>query len=55
LLICLEGSGTLGSQPCRAGEAFLLAANAPETLLDAPGSEWILTYTSPKPAETIRL
>jgi mannose-6-phosphate isomerase len=47
LLICLQGSGALGGEVCQAGEAFLLAANSREIILNAPGSEWILTYTPP--------
>jgi len=55
LLICLEGSGTLNGDPCKAGEAFLVPANAPEFALEAPGSEWILTYTAPEPALSLKL
>jgi mannose-6-phosphate isomerase len=53
LLICIEGQGTLNGENCQAGEVFLLPANAGETILDAPGSEWILTYTAAEPASSI--
>jgi mannose-6-phosphate isomerase len=45
LLICLDGAGLLDGEAAKAGEAFLVPANAPECTLNAPGSEWILTYT----------
>ena len=53
LLICLDGQGTLHGEVCKAGEAFLLPAGAPGTILNAPGSEWILTYTARKPTASL--
>ena len=53
ILICLDGQGTLNGEVCKAGEAFLIPANAAESLLDAPGSEWILTYTSEEPTTSV--
>ncbi len=44
LLICLAGAGSLNLEACKAGDAFLLPAQSPEAVIDAPGSEWILTY-----------
>jgi len=55
LLICLKGSGTLNGEPCQAGEAFLVPANAQESVMEAPGSEWILTYTASEPALSLKL
>ena len=54
LLICLSGSGSLNGEPCQAGEAFLLPAKASDTVLDASGSEWILTYTAAQPTHSIK-
>jgi mannose-6-phosphate isomerase len=53
LFICLSGRGTLNGEPIKAGEVFLLPAHATKCVLDAPGSEWILTYTSTQPVTTI--
>jgi hypothetical protein len=53
LFVCLAGEGTFNGEGCKAGEVFLLPANARETVLDAPGSEWILTYTSETPIKSI--
>lgn len=53
LFICISGEGTFNGEACKAGEVFLLPANARETILDAPGSEWILTYTSQTPTKGI--
>ena len=44
LLISLAGEGTLNGKQCKPGEAFLLPANSEPAVIDAPGSEWILTY-----------
>ena len=50
ILVCVEGQGTLGDEPAKAGEAFLIPANANEFLIGGAGSEWILTYTAAEPA-----
>jgi mannose-6-phosphate isomerase len=51
LLICLSGEGTFNGESCRPGAAFLVPAHASQTILDAPGSEWIRTYTAASEAE----
>jgi len=53
LLICVSGAGALNGEPCKAGEAFLIPAHAAPTTLEAPGSEWILTYTASEPAALV--
>jgi mannose-6-phosphate isomerase len=53
LLICLSGEGRLNGNSCQAGEAFLLPANSGDFVLNAPGSEWILTYTAPAPTASV--
>jgi len=53
LFVCLQGTGTFNGETCKAGEVFLVAANARETILDASGSEWLLTYTASQPADSI--
>lgn len=50
LFICIAGEGTVGGQAAKAGEAFLVPANAPEMSLSGRGSEWLLTYTADRPA-----
>ena len=49
LLICLSGAGQLDGEPNRAGQAWMLPAGAAEVQVDAPASEWILTYTASEP------
>jgi mannose-6-phosphate isomerase len=49
LLICVSGHGLINSETAKAGEAFLIPAGADEFVLEAAGSEWILTYTSDIP------
>lgn len=50
LLICLAGEGKLNGRTCKSGEAFLLPAKSSEVVLDAPASEWIVTYTASEAA-----
>ena len=50
LFICIAGEGKIGGEAAKAGEAFLLPANARELILTGARSEWILTYTADEPA-----
>lgn len=54
LLICLAGQGTVNGKAAKAGETFLLPAKGAEVVVDAPGSEWILTYTADRPSEAFQ-
>jgi mannose-6-phosphate isomerase class I len=49
LLICLDGKGELGADHAKAGEAWFIPAGASAVEVDAPGSEWILTYSATLP------
>lgn len=46
LAICVSGSGELHGQPVHAGQAWFVPAGAIAFEVTAPGSEWILTYSS---------
>ncbi len=46
LLICVKGSGEIAGQPAAAGEAWLIPAGAEPVHLNAPDSEWVLTYAA---------
>lgn len=48
LLICLKGAGTIAGQPFEPGQCWLVPAQNRETLIAAPESEWIATYTAPQ-------
>jgi mannose-6-phosphate isomerase len=48
LLICLKGAGTIAGQPFEPGQCWLVPAQNSETTITGPGSEWIMTYTSPE-------
>jgi mannose-6-phosphate isomerase len=49
ILTCLKGEGTVDGQPAQAGKAFFVPA-ATSCAVQAPGSEWIVTYKHPSPA-----
>ena len=48
LLICTSGAGTVDGEACKAGDAFLVPAAGSKVEIDAPGSEWIITYKAPE-------
>jgi mannose-6-phosphate isomerase len=52
LLTCIGGSGQIAGDGFRAGMTWLVPAHAEEFTLTG-GSEWILSYTSPAPANNI--
>jgi len=54
ILICIRGSGRIVNESFCAGEAWLLAADQEEFVLEGAGSEWILTYTAQERVEGIR-
>ena len=49
LLLCTQGGGTIGGEPFRPGQIWLLPAHHAEVEVNGPGSEWILTYTADEP------
>jgi mannose-6-phosphate isomerase len=49
ILTCLKGEGTVDGQPARAGQSYFVPA-ATSCAVQAPGSEWIMTYKHPRPA-----
>ncbi len=51
LLICLRGSGSIAGARFEPGHAWMIPAGNGPVELDAPGSEWILTYTAAAPLE----
>ncbi|MGC2657046.1 MAG: type I phosphomannose isomerase catalytic subunit [Bryobacteraceae bacterium] len=53
LLVCTGGFGTLAGQPCTLGQTWMIPAGGDACILDAPGSEWILTYTADFPSRGI--
>ncbi|MDQ2776395.1 MAG: class I mannose-6-phosphate isomerase [Acidobacteriota bacterium] len=50
--LCVKGVGTVGRDPFRAGQAWLLPAGG-EIAVDGPGSEWIVTYSAERAAAGI--
>ncbi|MBV9406676.1 MAG: hypothetical protein JO211_15125, partial [Acidobacteriaceae bacterium] len=53
LLLCVKGSGEIGGQPFRAGQAWMTPAGAGAIALDGPESEWILAYTADEPLRVL--
>ena len=50
LLTCLKGSGQIAGENYHAGTSWLVPALAEPFQIDGNGSEWILSYTSARPA-----
>jgi mannose-6-phosphate isomerase len=53
ILMCVKGEGEFQGRPGRAGQAWLVPADSTEVAVEAPGSEWILTYTDGTPTDFI--
>ncbi len=53
VLVCVKGSGIIGTQYATSGTAWLIPARGNAVRIDAPGSEWILTYTAEKPFQIL--
>ncbi len=53
VLVCVKGSGAIGTQYATAGTAWFIPAHGNAVRIDAPGSEWILTYTAEKPLQIL--
>lgn len=53
LLLCIQGSGEIGRQQFRAGEAWMVPAQGSEFAIVGADSEWIATYTADEPAPAI--
>lgn len=51
ILVCTNGSGRFDGQPVRAGQAFFVPAHNTAFAIEAPASEWILTYKADGPAD----
>jgi mannose-6-phosphate isomerase len=55
ILVCVSGRGRFDGQACRAGQAWFIPAGSEAAVVEAPGSEWILTYTSRDPTEFVQV
>ncbi len=50
LLVCLNGSGTIGGQTFTQGECWMIPAGSRAVEVQSTNAEWLLTYTADKPA-----
>ncbi|MBV9267995.1 MAG: class I mannose-6-phosphate isomerase [Acidobacteriaceae bacterium] len=49
IVICVDGGGTLCDTKACQGQAWFIPAGAEAVPVDAPGSEWIVTYLAEEP------
>jgi mannose-6-phosphate isomerase len=55
LLISLSGTGTIAGQPFTPGQVWFVPAQAYSFVVDAPDSEWLITYKADSPYQGIEL
>jgi mannose-6-phosphate isomerase len=55
LAICTSGSGFLDGTAVRAGQSWFIPAQSCAFAVEAPGSEWIITYSSAHPLTELKV
>lgn len=53
VLICLAGQGSIGDSAFAPGQAWFVPAHGSAFSIEGAGSEWILTYTSEEPLQSL--